>query len=99
MERWANALSTIIKKDLGVVTPVATAEKERDSFFCQDSYFSLQMHRASSCLGLLGVSAFFFIIIFNLINFFSIPYTFLKDYAAQYNTNCSTNSFWLTLNI
>ena len=42
MERLANAssrdgrivLSTISKKDLGVVTPLVTAKREQDSFFC-----------------------------------------------------------------
>ena len=47
MERLANAsskdgrmaLSTSSKKDLGVVTPLVTAEREQTSFFCQDVFF------------------------------------------------------------
>ena len=67
MERLANAtsrdgrmaLSTTNKKYLGIVTPLVTAERERYSFFCQDSSFSLRMRHTSSSQGLLGVSAYF----------------------------------------
>ena len=59
--------STSSKKDLGVVTPLVTAEREQDSFFCQDGSFSLRMRRLSSFQELLGVSAYFLIIMFNLI--------------------------------
>ena len=51
--------STSCKKDFGVVTLLVTAERGRDSFFCRDGSFSLHMRRLSSCLGLLGVSAYF----------------------------------------
>ena len=67
MERLLNASSrdgrmapsTTNKKGLGVVTPLVTAERERDSFFCRDSSFSLRMRHSSSWQGLLGVSAYF----------------------------------------
>ena len=53
------APSTSSKKDLGVVTPLVTAEGERDSFFCRDGSFSLRMHRPSSFQGIQGVSVYF----------------------------------------
>ena len=67
MERLANtssrdgrmAPSTTNKNDLGVVTPVVTAERERDSFFCRDGFFSLCIRHHFSCQGILGVSPYF----------------------------------------
>ena len=51
--------------DLGVVTPLVTAETERAFFFCREGSFFAHapLHFLS---GLLGVSAFF-VFIFNLI--------------------------------
>ena len=67
MERLANASSrdgriapsNTSKKDLSVVTPLGTAERARDSFFCRDGSFSLCMCHPSSCQGLLGISEYF----------------------------------------
>ena len=56
MERLANASSrdecmipsTTNMEDLGVVTPLVTAERDRDPFFCRDSSYSLHMRCPSS---------------------------------------------------
>ena len=69
------APSTTSKKDLGVVTPLVTAKWEQDSFFCRDSSFSVRMRRPSPYQDLQGVSAYFLIIIFNLIQFFLFFYS------------------------
>ena len=53
------APSTSNKKDLGVITPLVTGERERGSFFYMNGFFSLCMRRPYSCQGLLGVSAYF----------------------------------------
>ena len=58
MKRLANASSrdghmapsTTSKRDLGVVIPLVTAERERDSFFYRDSSFSNLYEKAKlSC--------------------------------------------------
>ena len=68
MERLANASSrdgrmapfTTGKEDLGVVTPLVTAEKERDYFFCLDDSFFC------ACVAPLPVRGFWeFLHIFN----------------------------------
>ena len=56
MERLADTLSregrivpsTTSKKDLGVVTPLVTAERERDFPYCRDGSFSFRMRRPST---------------------------------------------------
>ena len=50
--------STSSKKDLGVFTPLVTAERERVYFLYREGSF-LRKRRSFSCLGILGVSAFF----------------------------------------
>ena len=37
--------STTSKKDLGVVTPLVTAEREQASFFCQEGYFFVRVRK------------------------------------------------------
>ena len=71
------APSTTSKKDLGV-TPLVTAEREQDSFFCRDAFFA---HASPLFLsGASGSFSKFLIIAFSLIYFFyfSIPYRSIR---------------------
>ena len=70
MERLANASS----KDLGVVTPLVTAEREQASF--AERFPFLRIRRPLSCQGLLGVSEFFVFILKLILFYFRFIYLY-----------------------
>ena len=60
---------TSSKKNLGIVTSLVTAEREKGLLSFTERVLSLRMRRPFSCQGLRGVSALF-VIIFYLISFY-----------------------------
>ena len=68
-------------KARNVLTPLVTAEKERDSFFCP---FSLHMRCSLLLLGASGSFCIFLIITYNLIYlFFYFPIFYILNKTLQ----------------
>ena len=73
------ASSTTNKKDLGAVTPLGTAKRERDSFFLSGRPLFFAHASPHFLSGDSGSFCIFLTIILNLIEFFSIiPYRFSR---------------------